>query len=584
MAGPGRIRYTFGPFCLDSPGGLLLRGEEVVSLTPKALETLNVLLERHGQVVTKDELLERVWPDAFVEQNNLAQNISALRRALGEREGGARFIETVPRRGYRFVAPVSVASAEPVAASAAVPLARAAGQGRATTAAPPVSTFTPPETRYARSGDVNIAYQVLGDGPFDLVFVMGWVSHLEYFWREPSFARFLRRLASFSRLILFDKRGTGLSDRVTVLPSLEQRIDDVRAVMEAVGSRQAALLGVSEGGPLCSLFAATHPEKTLALVMIGSYARRLRTADYPWGPTAEEREAFYEEIQRNWGGPLGIEERAPSRQHDPAFREWWSTYLRMGASPGAALALTKMNADIDVRHVLPSIRVPTLVLHRTGDRCLVVEEGRYLAGRIPGARLVELPGDDHLPFVGDQDRLLDEIEGFLTGSRQREERVLDAVLATVLHASLPADADGRRAERWRTFAAREVERYRGRAVRLDSLELVATFDGPARAVRCASLLAEVARRLELPVQTGLHTGECEIAPDHVRGPAVDVAAAVSGRAPAAGVVVSRTVRDLVAGAGLWFRDSDLSFDDGAGNVLPLFFVDASHLASALISY
>ena len=270
--------------------------------------------------------------------------------------------------------------------------------------APPVGLppASPPRlpVQYARSGDVNIAYQVLGSGPIDLVFVMGWVSHLEYFWNEPSFARFLRRLAGFSRLILFDKRGTGLSDRIADLPTLEERMEDVRAVLSAAGSRRAVLLGVSEGGPMCSLFAATYPDQTEALIMIGTYARRLRAPDYPWAPTHEEREAFCREILEHWGGPVGIETRAPSVAADPAFREWWAAYLRMGASPAAAVALTRMNAQIDVRHVLPTIRVPTLVLHRTGDRCLLVEEGRYVASLVPGARFVELPGDDHLPFVG----------------------------------------------------------------------------------------------------------------------------------------------------------------------------------------
>ena len=294
----------------------------------------------------------------------------------------------------------------------------------------------PPETMYARSGDVNIAYQVIGDAPLDLVFVMGWVSHMEYFWREPSFARFLLRLASFSRLILFDKRGTGLSDRVPInqLPTLEQRMDDVRAVMDAVGSERAALCGVSEGGPMCSLFAATYPEKTLALVMIGTYAKRIRDAEYPWGPTAEQREQFFEVMSKQWGGPVGIDERAPSVARDPQFRDWWATYLRMGASPGAAVALTQMNAEIDVRNVLPSIRVPSLVIHRTEDQCLKVEEGRFVAERIPGAKFVELPGDDHLPFVGDQDAILDEVEEFLTGVRHRIEP--DTVLATVMVARM----------------------------------------------------------------------------------------------------------------------------------------------------
>ena len=569
--------YTFGPFRIDGAARVLTRAGEIVALTPKAVETLVVLAEHAGQVVTREELIERVWPDAFVEPNNLAQNVSTLRRVLGDDTAGRTYIETVPKRGYRFLAPVIVE--RPAAVAAAM------------TMAAPVPAHAP-ETRYARSGDVNIAYQVVGDGPFDLVFVMGWVSHLEYFWTEPTFARFLRRLASFSRLILFDKRGTGLSDRVTVLPSLEQRMDDVRAVMDAVGSRQAALLGVSEGGPMCTLFAATYPEKTLGLVTIGSYARRLRTHDYPWGPTHEQREAFYEEIQRRWGGPVGIEARAPSRQHDPAFREWWSTYLRMGASPGAALALTRMNADIDVRHVLPTVRVPTLILHREDDECLTIDEARYLANRIPGARLVQLPGADHLPFVGDQDAMLDEIEAFLTSVRGDASQEPDFVLATVVHLRDEGHASGAEAERARArliaYCNRELERYRGRLVQQDASGLLATFDGPARAVRCASLIAEAARRLGVPFRIGVHSGECEMvaAADRstVRGPAVGLARQVASFADPYEVLVSRTVRDLVAGAGLTFHGHSGSIDDGTGAPLPLFVVNAAHLANALMSY
>ena len=277
----------------------------------------------------------------------------------------------------------------------------------------------PSGIRYAQSGEVNIAWQTIGEGPIDIVFVMGWVSHLDWFWKDPSFAKFLKQLAVFSRVILFDKRGTGLSDRVPVdqLPDLETRMDDVRAVMEAAGSEKAVLCGVSEGGPLCALFAATHPSETSGLVMLGSYARRLWAEDYPWGPTAEQRDKFLQIISRDWGGPVGIEERAPSMASDPEFRSWWANYLRMGASPGAAVALTKMNAEIDVRPILPTIQVPTLVVHRSEDRCLLVEEGRHLAERIPGAKFVELPGDDHLPFVGDAKSIVDEIEHFLTQMR-----------------------------------------------------------------------------------------------------------------------------------------------------------------------
>jgi serine/threonine protein kinase len=401
-----------------------------------------------------------------------------------------------------------------------------------------------PLTHYARSGDVNIAYQVVGSGALDLVFVMGWITHLEYFWQEPSFARFLRRLASFSRLILIDKRGTGLSDRVPLdqLPTLEQRMDDVRAVMEAVGSPRAALCGISEGGPMCSLFAATYPERTAALVMIGTYAKRIRDEEYPWGPTAEQRQAFFELMQREWGGPVGIAERAPSRAADPVFREWWAKYLRMGASPGAAVALTKMNAEIDVRHVLPTIRVPSLIIHRSGDLCLKVEEGRYVASRIPNAKYVELPGKDHLPFVGDQDAILDEVEEFLTGVRHTSEP--DRVLATILHVCLTGAVQ-------RSTIDRELEWFRGRLIRLTSDTLEAAFDGPARAVRCAGAICKAFDN----AAAGLHTGECDLLGETIGGPPLETSAAIASRARPGEVLVSRTVRDLVAGSGIAFEES-----------------------------
>ncbi|MBC7909768.1 MAG: alpha/beta fold hydrolase, partial [Pyrinomonadaceae bacterium] len=523
--------YEFGAFRVDTAERLLFCGEDPVSLTPKVFDTLLLLVENCGHVLGKEELMQKVWPDSFVEENNLAQNISILRKVLGEGAEGLKFIETVPKRGYRFVAQVRETGGEPEtniivrerararvvieedddeepafqslsrATREALDALQPSGLTRRREPQPEIDAIIhrAPETRYALSGDVNIAYQVIGDAPLDLVFVMGWVSHLEYFWEEPSFARFLARLASFSRLILFDKRGTGLSDRVpnTELPTLEQRMDDVRAVMEAVGSERAALIGVSEGGPMCSLFAATYPEKTSALVMIGTYAKRVYDDDYPWAPTAEHRQEFYELMQREWGGPVGLDERAPSVADDPHFREWWATYLRMGASPGAALALTKMNADIDVRNVLPSIRVPTLVIHREGDLCLKVEEGRYVASSIPGSKYVELPGVDHLPFVGDQDAILDEVEEFLTGVRHAPE--YDRVLATVLFMRIVDSAQqaahlGERRwrdllERHQVHVRRELELFKGREIEMVGDGLLATFDGPARAIRCACAIS-----------------------------------------------------------------------------------------------
>jgi len=385
---------AFAEFRLDPISGHLYRRNEVVAIAPKEFTLLQFLAAQSGRLVSKQELLAAVWPGVFVGDAVLKGSIKELRKALGDDSHEPRFIETAHRRGYRFIAHVTVLD----------------GMAPDT---PPAA----PKVSYARSGNVNIAYQVIGSGPMDIVFVMGWVSHLEYFWNEPSFASFLTRLSSMARLILFDKRGTGMSDPVPIseLPTLDQRMADVQAVMDAAGSRRAVLMGVSEGGPLCALFAATHPESTAGLVMIGSYARRLRAPDYPWGPTAEERDQFCQTIIRDWGGPVGIDERAPSRALDPEFRSWWAAYLRMGSSPGAAVALTRMNAEVDIRDVLPRIRVPALVIHRTGDRLLKIEEGRYLAGHIPGATLAELPGDDHLPFVGDQLAVLSAIDQFLKG-------------------------------------------------------------------------------------------------------------------------------------------------------------------------
>ncbi len=588
MNRPGRF-YLFDSFRVDVTERLLLKENREVSLTPKVFDTLLVLLEHSSHVMTKKELMQQVWPDSFVEENNLARNISILRKALGKTHKGEDYIQTVPKRGYRFVGDVratggeeeSVIVRERTRARIVVErddddLARVIDVLPASVSPkqPKPALQRPPETMYARSGDVNIAYQVIGDAPLDLVFVMGWVSHLEYFWREPSFARFLLRLASFSRLILFDKRGTGLSDRVPInqLPTLEQRMDDVRAVMDAVGSERAALIGVSEGGPMCSLFAATYPEKTLALVMIGTYAKRIRDAEYPWGPTPEQREQFFDVMREQWGGPVGIDERAPSVADDPEFRDWWATYLRMGASPGAAVALTQMNAEIDVRNVLPSIRVPSLVIHRSDDQCLKVEEGRFVAQRIPGAKFVELPGNDHLPFVGDQEAILDEVEEFLTGVRHPIEP--DTVLATVLVARLVGIKERvqnlgpeRWPEWWRRLHAhitKEIEWFRGREVDILENRLLAIFDGPARAIRCATAITEYTSRLGVQTCTGLHTGECEIVDGQVAGAAAQMCVCVANEAEPGEVLVSSTVKDLVAGSGINFEDRGVHMLAGCG--------------------
>jgi pimeloyl-ACP methyl ester carboxylesterase len=431
----------------------------------------------------------------------------------------------------------------------------------------PYPPSVPPDTEYARSGDLNIAYQVTGDGPLDLVYVPGWVSNVEMMWEEPAMAHFLERLASFSRLILFDKRGTGLSDRVSndELPTLEQRMDDVRAVLEAVGSERAALFGHSEGGNMCVLFAATYPERTAALITLGCFAkRRDPDDDYPWAPTAENREESAEDVERNWGHlrPEDVEYYAPSRLGDEQFTRNLERYLRRAASPGAAAAILRMNSYIDVRDVLPTIRVPTLVLHRTGDHDVNVAEGRYLASRIPGAKFVELPGADHWISAGDVDAIADEIEEFLTGTRPLPEP--DRVLATVLFTDIVRSTE-RAAELgdrgWRevleqhhALVRRELARARGREIDTAGDGFFAAFDGPARAVHCAKSIVAGVADLGIAVRSGLHTGECELLGGKVAGIAVHTGARVAGKAAPGEVLVSSTVKDLVAGSGLEFED------------------------------
>ncbi len=583
--------YRFGGFRLDAEERSLLDGDSPVQLAPKAFDTLLLLVENAGRILSKERMMAEVWEESFVEENNLAQNISILRKTLGE-SSDAKFIETVPKFGYRFVAKVDQdaaidADAEVIEHTHAR-MFFADGQA-------PLESFRPlnaqpqmflpasvPETQYVRNGDINIAYQVVGDGPIDIVFVMGWVSHLEYFWKEPHFAAFLNRLASFSRLILFDKRGTGLSDRVPIreLPTLEQRMEDLHAVMNAVGSERAALIGVSEGGPMCSLFAATYPERTAALVMIGTYAKRIRDDDYPWAPTNEQLEAFFELLQHDWGKPIGIEERAPSLAKDEIFRDWWATYLRMGASPGAAVALTKMNAEIDVRSILSSIRVPSLIIHRSGDKCLSVEGGRYVASQIPGSSYVELGGDDHLPFVGDQAEILGEIETFLSGLGHADER--DRVLATVMSMVIVGsliESDKRMTAKWeelqegsRGYVGRQLELFKGRVISNDERGVLAAFDGPARAIRCAAAISESAERLGFLVKTGLHTGECDVVGDQYSGFAVEFAQLIAEESMPGGILVSRTVKDLVAGSGIAFTEHSLQSFDGIEGEWRLFTV------------
>jgi class 3 adenylate cyclase/alpha-beta hydrolase superfamily lysophospholipase len=417
-----------------------------------------------------------------------------------------------------------------------------------------------PETHYTRGKDGHVAYQVVGDGPFDLVLNPSWVTNLDAMWEEPTLARFLRRLGAFSRLICFDKRGTGVSDPIPLaaIPTLEQWNDDVRAVMDAVGSERAAILGLVEGGPMAMLFAATYPERTSALVLVETFARLRRDADYPIGYPAAAVPTFMERFEESWGSGKLVDVIAPSVAHDERFRRWYARFERLSIPRGAATAMYATMFDVDVRHVLPTIRVPTLVLHRSGDRHLRVGHGRYLAEHIPGARYVELPGEDYIFHVGDTEPMLGEIEEFLTGARSAPES--DRVLATVMVTDIVGSTERAAAlgdMGWRDLHAahheavrREIERYRGREIDTAGDGFLARFDGPARAVRCACDIGLSVQRLGIDIRAGLHTGEVEYLGERVAGIAVHTAARVAGLARAGEVLVSSTVKDLVAGSGL----------------------------------
>jgi len=419
-----------------------------------------------------------------------------------------------------------------------------------------------PDTRYAQSAGVNIAYQVVGDGPVDVVYVPGWVSHVELAWELPELAAGFERLASFSRLILFDKRGTGMSDPVPAdqLPTLEQRMDDVRVVMDAVHCEKAAIFGASEGGNMSMVFAATYPERTIALCTFGSTAKRIWSPDYPWAPTREKRLEAFAETERYWTTGLGWKDMAPSL--DPAGLAELARYYRRCASPGAAVALLKMNTDVDVRDVLPTIRVPTVVMHRTADRDANVEEGRFIAAHIPGARFVEFPGADHSWWTQGRDAILDEIEELVTGARPvpQPNRVLATVLVTdIVGSTERARALGDRSWadlllRHRAAVRRELERFRGREVDTAGDGFLVAFDGPARAIRCAVAIRRAMHSLGVELRTGIHTGECELLGEKIAGIAVHTSARISAVAAPNEVLVSATVRDLVAGSGIVFED------------------------------
>jgi len=420
----------------------------------------------------------------------------------------------------------------------------------------------PPEIRYARNGEVNIAYSIVGDGPQDLVFTPGFVSHLEILWEWPSYGRFLERLASFSRLIVWDKREQGLSDRLGAPPTLEQGMDDLLCVLDAADSEVAALFGVSEGGPMACLFAATFPDRVSHLVLCGTWSKLARSDDNPAGVPVAAFERWLDQTVADWGGPAALAQFAPSAAEDEDAVAWWARFLRSASSPRAAKSLMEMYLDIDVRPVLGAITAPTLVMHHAGDRAVPIGLGRDTAALIPDARWIELPGADHAFFMGDVDALVDEAEEFVTGTRHgpEAERVLATVMFTdIVGSTERAAAAGDRD--WRALLERHDElvrgqlgRFRGREIKQLGDGFLAAFDGPARAVSCAAEIAKRVRSLGIEVRAGVHTGECEQRESDLAGMAVHIGARVGSCAEAGEVLVSSTVKDLVVGSGLQFED------------------------------
>ncbi len=436
-------------------------------------------------------------------------------------------------------------------------------------------------TRYAQSPDgASIAFQVHGEGPLELVFVPGFVSHVELVWEEPAIARFLRRLASFSRLIVFDKRGQGLSDRLGRPPTLEESMDDLGAVMDAAGSARAAVFGISEGGPMSALFAATYPERVSSLALYGTFARMVKAPDFPQGVREERLDRWAEMVHEQWGEAVGVDFWAPSEEGNPEFERWWARLLRQGTSPSGATELINLYREIDVRAVLPAIAVPTLILHRRDDRLIPARQAQYLADRISGARYVELRGVDHLPTVGDQGALLDEVEEFLVGSRGAHgvERALATILFTdIVGSTETAVRLGDR--RWRDLlehhdatVRRELAVHRGHEVKTMGDGFLATFDGPARAIRCATAIHDELSQSGVEIRSGIHSGEVETIGEDVGGMAVNIGARVGSLAAPGEVLVSSTVRELVVGSGIEFEERGSHRLKGAPDEWRLFAV------------
>ena len=424
-----------------------------------------------------------------------------------------------------------------------------------------------PQTQYTRSGSISIAYQVYGEGDLDIIYIPGWVSNIDLMWDCPQLVTFLNGLSRMARVILFDKRGTGLSDRVTELSTIEDRMDDIRAVMDAMKIEKAVLFGHSEGGSVSALFSATYPERTIGLITFGVFAKRRWSPDYPWAPTDEERQKVYDMIEKDWGsGEMDLVSLAPSMAHDSKFMDWLARYFRSGASPSAALALTKMNTEVDIIDILDSIKVPALFICRTGDIDVKVEESKFMASKIEGAKVVEFEGDDHLFWVGNAEEVLDEIGEFILGYRPnlQSERKLLSIQAIRLGNTLQ-QISSMDAQMWKEkkkllvgLIQKLVKQFRGKVIYLNSESMLATFDGPSKAVHCALALRDSVKSLEISIKQGIHLGEClvDLSGSAPEGLTIEISKEIARRAKPDQVLITQTAKNLLSGTGLEFRQAE----------------------------
>jgi pimeloyl-ACP methyl ester carboxylesterase/DNA-binding winged helix-turn-helix (wHTH) protein len=532
------MRYVFEDCELDTDAYELRRGGKRVHIEPQVFDVLLHLVRHRDRVVSKDELLDAVWGDRFVSESALTSRLKAARQAVGDDGRSQRCITTVHSRGYRFVAPTGELSDDETTPASASTSALSSDARRP----PPIAVDAASAIRYVQSDDLNIAYQISGAGDSDVVLVAGFVSHLMLDWTERRHAHFLHRLGTFSRLIRFDKRGTGMSDRPGDLPDLETRMGDVVAVMDAARSERATLFGYSEGGPMSILYAASYPDRIRGLILYSSYARRLWAPDYPWGQRAEERTRYANELERDWAWEADMRHMCPNA--DDELARWWGERCRAATSPGAARALIEMNSLVDVRDVLGAVQAPTLVLHRRHDIDSRVEEGRYLAEHIPGAQFVELDGTDHFIAV-DPDQILDPVEDFVRGLGPAWPS--DSSLTTLLAIHVEERIDAA----WvRGMVRNLLDEHRGVVADAEDATVLATFDGPGRAVRCGLSLAEHFAAAGLHVSIGLHTAEISRRGVQISGEGVAIVQAVADRAAPGEVWVTSTVRDLTAASGV----------------------------------